>query len=339
MARRLPGRFLPQIWNALFQLFSDFMGLALARFAAGLAFYTIFSLAPILVISVAVAGFFIGAEAATEEITRQVESAVGDSAAEVTRQALTAMQQMGGRGIALAGGLIFLLLGASQVFLHLQWSMNYIWSVEPHAERSLVGEFLHKRLLSFGLLLASGFLLLISVTLTASLAWMARNAPFAAGLGWLLQLVDLLVWLSLVAALLAVLYKILPDVWVRFSDTWEGAVGAAVGLALMRYLLGLYLSQSIVTNSYGAAGSLVVLLVYVYWSAQIVFLGALYCRQHAHRSNRMPVPYASATYVMRKAARPPEQGRSLQPRADLTPPERGAEEERAAPQSRYEDFE
>ena len=261
-------------------------------YAASLSYYTLFSVAPMLVIAVSVAGMVFGDDAARGQIQEQLQGLVGQNGAEMIGQMMISARQPGSGLLATALGLIVLIFGATGVFVQLQEALNHIWHVKPPPRNGVLG-FLRTRFLSFAMVLAIGFLLLVSLVVSAVLAavgaWFAHLLP-----GWsvLWQVVNFGVSFAVITVLFALMYKILPDTHVAWKDVWLGAAVTSLFFTLGKLGIGLYLGRSSVASSYGAAGSLAVILVWVYYSAQILFFGAeftqVYARHHGSRSGREP---------------------------------------------------
>ncbi|WP_434380445.1 YihY/virulence factor BrkB family protein [Melittangium boletus] len=268
---------------------SDWSDHNIPTFAAALSYYTIFSIAPVLVIAVSVAGMVFGEDAARGQMQAQLQGLVGQSGADVIGQMMISARKPSTGIFATALGLIALVFGATGVFVQLQDALNHIWGVQPDKERSGVTNFLRMRLLSFAMVLVIGFLLLVSLVVSAVLAalgaWFDQLLP-----GWTVawQGVNLLVSFGVITVLFAMMYKILPDTHVTWKDVWLGAAVTSLLFGLGKFGIGLYLGRSAVASSYGAAGSLAVVLLWVYYSAQILFLGAeftqVYARRHGSRS-------------------------------------------------------
>jgi len=261
------------------------------RLGASLAYYTLFSLAPILVIAIAIAGLVFGEEAVRGQIVTQIDQLVGhDGAVAVQGLVEGASRRETGGIVATIIGSITFLIAATGAFLELQAALNTIWRVKPKPGVN-VEAFLLDRLRSFGLVVAMGFLLLVSLAVSAALsalgAWVSRSAP-----GWPLvwQVVNVLVSLSVITAVFAMVYRFLPDVKLRWRDVWMGAFVTALLFSAGKQLIGLYLGQSSTASSYGAAGSAVVLLLWVYYSAQVILLGAEFTRVYTRRNRSAPKP-------------------------------------------------
>lgn len=250
---------------------------------AALAFYTLFSLTPILVLAIAVAGYFFGADAAQGEIIHQMEEVVGRNGAEAINALLAAAHNPESGAIASIIAGILLLLGATSAFVELKESLDELWDI-PKPQQSTVLVVLKSRFLSFGLVLVLAFLLLVSLILSAVLALLQNylNGIWQGSI-IIFSLLSALIPFGIIAGLFAVIYKMLPDVPLSWQDVWFGAAFTAALFSLGKYLIGVYLSHSGVASSFGAAGSVIALLLWVYYSAQIFFFGAEFTRQYALR--------------------------------------------------------
>lgn len=250
---------------------------------AALAYYTTFSLAPLLIIVIAVAGLAFGQEAARGEIVSQLGGLVGAEGAKAVEELLKSASRPTSSVLASIVGLAALLLGATSVFAELQSSLDRIWRAPALQQASGVLALLRARLLSFGMVIAMGFLLLVSLVIGAALAalhkWSETMLP--AGLV-VLNLLNLAVGFGVTTLLFAAAYRILPRARVAWADVWIGAVVTAALFSVGKYLIGLYLGRAGVSSGFGAAGSLVIILVWVYYSAQIFLLGAEFTWVFAH---------------------------------------------------------
>lgn len=244
------------------------------RWGAALAFYSVLSLAPLLVIAVAIAGAVFGDEAARGEIVSQMQSLMGKEGAEAIQQMILHAQKPALGSLAAVMGLVVLLFGAGGVFGELRAALNRIWEVEPKRGGGVL-RYLRERFLSVTMVLGTGFLLLVSLALSAFLngaqAYFASQFPALVNLG---HVVNAVVSFGLATVLFALIYKFVPDVRVAWKDVWIGAFTTAVLFTIGKFLLGLYLGRGTFGSAYGAAGSLVVLVVWIYYSAQVMFLGA-----------------------------------------------------------------
>ena len=248
---------------------------------AALAFYTLFSMTPILILAIAGAGYFFGAEAAQGEIIAQVEGLVGRNGAQAIQALLAGARDPASGLAATLVASVLLLVGATSVFVELKGSLDELWGIEPPKGLAIV-VFLRTQLHSFGLVLVLAFLLLVSLVLSAALAVLERYASGLWGDAWnMLGIFTSVIAFGTIACLFAVIYKVLPQVRLSWRDVWIGAAFTAALFSLGKYAIGVYLGHSAVASSFGAAGSLIALLLWVYYSAQIFFLGAEFTRQYA----------------------------------------------------------
>ena len=248
---------------------------------AALAFYTAFSMAPILVLVIAVAGFFWGAEAAQGQLLSELRGLMGEQGAEAIQLVLAGAKDKESGIWSTIIATILLLVGATTVFAELKDSLDEIWQVPPTKDKTW-WVILRTRLLSFGLILVLAFLLMVSLVVSAGLT-VAEN--YVGGL-WkdatvLLKWLSWLISFLVIAVLFGVIYKLLPRIKLSWRDVTIGALGTAALFTLGKLLIGLYIGNSGVASSFGAAGSMVALLLWLYYSAQIFFLGAEFARQYA----------------------------------------------------------
>ena len=250
---------------------------------AALAYYTIFSIAPLLVIAIAVAGFFFGQDAASGEIFAQLRGLVGDEGAAAIQGLVKSASEPGRGTFAAIAGIVTLLLGATTVFGELQSDLDRIWDA-PKPEKAGIWGMLRGRLLSFGMILGIGFLLLVSLIFSAALSALSHfwDAWFTEW-EFVLQTVNFVVSFAIITGLFAMIYKLLPRVHIGWKDVWVGAIVTSLLFQIGKLLIGLYLGKSSVASGFGAAGSLVIVLLWVYYSAQIFLLGAEFTKTYAYR--------------------------------------------------------
>ncbi|HUR62042.1 MAG TPA: YihY/virulence factor BrkB family protein [Candidatus Thermoplasmatota archaeon] len=282
------------------------------RLAAALSYYTVFALAPLLILVIALAGAVFGADAVRAAVMAQATDLVGPAAAGTIDEALANAQHAKGGWLATGIAAIGFALGATGVFGALQSALNSIWGID--VRRGGWRHVVKTRVLSFSLVVMVGFLLLVSLVVSAG--WAAASAHLRGMLQgrWMLALggaVDVAVTVGLFTAMLAAVYKVLPDAKVAWRDTWVGSLVTAVLLTLGKYAIGLYLGQSRVGTTFGAAGSLAAILVWLYYTGLILFLGAEYTQVHAEMNGRPLQPKAHAFAVqtvdredVRKAPKP-----------------------------------
>jgi membrane protein len=265
-----------------------------SRLSAALAYYTIFSLAPVLIIVIAVTGLFWQQQAVHEQLMSQIQGLVGVEGAKFISNMLTSASNPA-RGItATILGIITLIFGALGVFNELHNSLNIIWNVKEEEPKNFL-ESLKKtildRFLSFTMILGIGFLLLVSLVISAGLSAVQNTLGNAFPLSeFIWQMINLVVSIGVITLLFALIYKVLPDAEIAWRDVWLGGFVTAVLFSLGKFLIGLYLGNSAVASSFGAAGSLVLLLVWIYYSAQILFFGAEFTQVYANNYGSKILP-------------------------------------------------
>jgi membrane protein len=264
---------------------------------AALAYYTIFSLAPLLLIVIAVAGLVWGREAVQGQLMGQMQGIVGAQGAEAIQTMVANAGKQGSGVLATILGLATILFGATGVFVQLQSALDRIWNVQPKPGAG-IWSFIRTRMISFGMVLGIGFLLLVSLVVTAAVAAVGKWATgLLPGGETLVNILTFVVSFALITLLFAMIYKVLPDVEIAWRDVWIGAAVTALLFTIGKFLIGLYLAHSTVASTYGAAGSLVVLLLWIYYSSQILFLGAEFTQVYATRYGSQIKPSAHAVPV------------------------------------------
>jgi membrane protein len=260
------------------------------RLGASLAYYTLFAIAPVLLVAIAIAGVVFGPEAVRGEIVGQLRGLVGREGAEAVQAMLEGASRRKSGLVATIIGSITFLFAATGAFLELQTVLNTIWRVKPNPDLNIAA-FIRDRVRSFGLVLAVGFLLLVSLAVSAALAaagaWLDQRAP---GVPLLWRTLNAVVSLGVITTLFALVYRVLPDVELAWRDVLTGAFVTAVLFTLGKQVIGFYLGQSATASSYGAAGSVIVLLLWVYYSTQILLLGAEFTRVYAEAHGKRPQP-------------------------------------------------
>src|SRR5712664_3640416 len=248
------------------------------RMGAALAYYTIFSLAPLLVIAIAIAGLVFGAEAVQGRIMGEIQGLVGVESARAIQTMIQSAHKPAHGVIASIVGVAILLVGTSGVFSEMQDALNTIWKVDT-TSRTGVWNLVRSRFLSFGMVLGIGFLLLVSLLLSAALSaaadYLERFIPVPPAA---LHAVDFLFSLFFIAGLMALIFKLLPDVKVPWSDVWMGAVLTSLLFTAGKFLIGFYIGKSVTMSAYGATGSVVIILAWIYYSAQLLYFGAEFTR-------------------------------------------------------------
>jgi membrane protein len=261
------------------------------RLGASLAYYTLFAIAPVLLVATAIAGLAFGAQAVRGEIVGQIDYLVGREGARAVQSLLEGASQRRAGYLATIVGSVTLVLAATGAFLELQTALNTIWRVKPNPTNATFTAFVMDRVRSFGLVVAIGFLLLVSLAVSAALAalgtWLERISP---GMPLVWNAMNVLVSLVVITALFTLLYAFLPDVKLRGRDVVVGAFVTAILFTIGKQLIGFYLGQSTTASTYGAAGSVIVLLLWVYYSSQVVLVGAEFTRIYTQRQGRRPRP-------------------------------------------------
>lgn len=264
------------------------------RLAAALAYYTTFSLAPLLVLIIAIAGLVGGREAAQTQTMSQVEDLIGTEGREFVEGMIESASQPETGWTATLIGAVTLLFGALGVFGELQNSLNTIWEVKPKPARGwldAVKRFVFRRLLSFTMVLGIGFLLLASLVISAAVSALGEYIATR----WLmadfwLAMINFLISFLVITFLFAMIFKFLPEIQIAWKDVWLGAAVTSALFSIGKFLIGLYLGRSEVGNTFGAAGSLAILLIWIYYSAQILFFGAEFTQVYATRYGSRIVP-------------------------------------------------
>lgn len=270
---------------------SEFGAVKIPRLAAALAFYAVFSLSPLLLIGISIAGLIFGEDAAQGRIVGQIEGTVGTETAELIQTMLAASRDEASGVIALVIGIITLFLGASALFGHLQDALNTIWKAQPPRGGG-IRVVIKKRLVSFGLVLFVGLLLILSILLTSGLSVLNEFvAGLAPGIVYLFHVLNLLITLGLMTLLFAILFKFLPDMDISWREVWVGAAVTAILFLIGTYLIGFYLGRAGPGSVFGAAGSLVVLLLWIYYSAQIFFFGAQFTYVYASEPQEQAIQF------------------------------------------------
>lgn len=284
------------------QVFSEWSKDKASKHAAALAYYTTFSLAPLLVIIISLAGLFGGTEAAQGMVMNQVQGLVGEEGRGFVEDMVASASARPAKGaIATAIGIITLVFGALGVFSELQTSLNTMWEVKLKPVVGVGGtlrRLVLGRLISFAMILVIGFLLLVSLIVSAGLSWLTgflgELLPFHAAVA---VIINLIVSLGVITLLFATMFRYLPDAKIAWRDVWLGGFVTAVLFTIGKFLIGMYLGRSNVGSTFGAAGSLAVLLIWIYYSAQIFFLGAEFTQVYANTYGSRIVPDEDAVKV------------------------------------------
>lgn len=276
--RKISAKGLLQTFKAAFRRWSEEKG---TRLGAALAYYTAFSIAPLLLLAISIAGMVFGREAAEGQIVGELAGLVGRQSAEMIQSMLQAANRPAAGATAAVIGVVSLLLGASGVMTEMKSALNAIWRVRGATG---IKGFVFTKIKAVGMVLALGFLLMVSLALSAGLA---AAGKFIGGLlpvpEGALHALNIVVSFGVISLLFAILFKVLPDADIRWRDVWIGSASTAVLFTAGKFVLGLYLGKGAVGSSYGAAGSVLILLAWVYYSAQILYFGAAFTNAYAER--------------------------------------------------------
>lgn len=300
--QRITANKLKAGWELLKLTFAEWTNDNTFELSAALAFYTMFSIAPVLLIAVGVASFFLAPETATNRIVGEMEKMVGAQGANAVRQLIESSRGFGKGLWAVSVGIVTLIMGATAVFGELQSALNHIWDVKAEPHRSVILSLIVDRLRSFSIAICVGFLLLVSLVISAVISGLQDYMnTWLPGIPWFWQTSNVIASFFVVAVLFAMIYKFLPDVVISWRDVWIGAAVTAVLFTGGKYLIGVYLGKTATASAFGAAGSLVVLLFWVYYSALIGFFGAEFTQIYARRYGSKICPKKHAVRVGRKS--------------------------------------
>jgi membrane protein len=300
--RRPRPRLTPRlIWSLLGETLFEWYEDRAPRLGAALAYYTVFALAPGLIVIIALAALLLGKEAAQAQIMNEVQDLVGAAGAQAVQAAIESARNARASLVATGLGIITLLFGLWGVFGELQDALNTIWGVTTKPGRGAIAV-IKERFWSFTMVVGIGFLLLVSLATSAWLAaagkWFARLLPLPAVV---METANALLSFVIITLMFAMIYSLLPDVKIAWRNVWVGAAVAALLFTLGKSLIGLYLGRSTVASVYGAAGSLVVMLLWIYYSAQIVFFGAEFTKVYSRRFGTVVVPESTAVPLTTEA--------------------------------------
>ncbi|HEY7209218.1 MAG TPA: YihY/virulence factor BrkB family protein [Bryobacteraceae bacterium] len=303
-----------RLWQMVKETASQWNQHNAPRLGAALAYYTLLSIAPLLILVIAICGLVFDKNTAERQLLGQVQHVASTSTVNVLRALLENAHHAGSGLVASIFAVVALLFGASGVFVELRDSLNTIWESAPSTSTSW-RSIIWQRLISFGMVLALGFLLLISLLLSATLALLTKffenYLPVRAAI--LGEVANFLVPLIAIAVLFALIYKFVPDVPIGWRDVGIGAAVTAILFQIGKALLALYLATAAVGSAYGAAGSLVAFVVWVYYSAQIFFFGAIFTHVYANTLGT----HSSLPRQARRFPKPPGQGHTLSEDASL----------------------
>lgn len=294
-------KILKAFWGLLKMAFGEFFSDNALKLSASLSYYTVFSIAPLLVIIISLAGIFFGLDAVQGRIYGQINGLVGNSAAgqiqEIIKNVQTSQNSQGGAII----GFIVLFIGASGVFTEIQDSINFIWSVKAKPKKGWL-KLIINRLLSFSLIASFGFLLLVSLMVNAVMDVLSDRliSMFPNATVYLFYFLNLLLIFIIISCLFAIIFKVLPDAKIHWKDAFVGAWFTALLFVGGKYLIGLYLGSSSIGETYGAAASIVLVLLWVYYSSIILFFGAEFTKMYALHYGGKITPNDTAVFIVKQ---------------------------------------
>lgn len=302
---------LRDFFHLLYQSFYEFSNDNALKLSASLAYYTLFSLAPMLIIVIAVSSLWFGKEAAEGYLYTQFEDLLGTTGAIQLQEMISNAHFSGNTPLATIIGIATLVIGATGVFLEIQDSINSIWSIRAKPKRSWL-KFIQNRLLSFSLIIGIGFLLLVSLVLSAllSVVYNFVNQHFG-DVAWLSWIISNVINMAAVVLLFAIIFKVLPDATIHWRDVMVGAVLTALLFLLGKWMINYYLSRSSTLSVYGAAGAMVLIILWVYYSAAILYFGAEFTKVYANKHGSRIRPNQYAVFVEKKEIQTQDQTVSL----------------------------
>lgn len=282
---------------------TDFINDNAMKLGASLSFYTIFSIAPMLIIIISLTGIFFGAEAVEGKIYGEIKSLVGSDAALQIQEIIKNIEGTGHTSIGAFIGFLILFIGTTGVFTEMQDSINYIWSIKAKPKRGWL-KILRDRGISFSLIISLGFIMLVSLIVSAFLDVMNERLQrlFNEATVQILYLLNLGIMLVIITGLFSVIFKVLPDAKIRWRDAFIGSVFTAVLFLIGKFLIGLYLGNSSIGITYGAAASVVVILLWVYYSSIILFFGAEFTKVYALHHGSGITPKSTAVFIIKQEA-------------------------------------
>ncbi|GAB3932787.1 YihY/virulence factor BrkB family protein [Mucilaginibacter myungsuensis] len=296
--RILSKDFWKKIWKVLIASFSGFSDDNGLKLSASLAYYTVFSLAPLLIMILSIIGIVFREDAFKNQIYPEIIGYVGSDAAMQIQNMVKALTLSGKSGIALISGVITLILGATSMFLEIQDSINMIWRVKAKPKRGWV-KMLKNRFLSFSMIISLGFLLLVSLLLNVAVnAFSKQLLKYLPDVTvWVFNGINVAIAFVVISTLFGIIFKFLPDVNIKWRDVRSGAIFTAILFLIGKYVIGLYIEYTAQGSAYGAAGSIIVILVWIYYTAAILYIGAEFTQAYAEASGSDIKPAEYAVHV------------------------------------------
>ena len=291
-------------WSVLKSTFSGFIDDNAFKLSASLSYYTVFSLGPLLIIIISVTGAVYGKEAVQGKLYSQIKGLVGNDAAVQIQDIIKNIQHTDQNAVGAIIGLVILIIGATGVFIEMQDSINYIWSVKAKPKKGWL-KFLINRLLSFSLIISIGFMLLVSLIVSALLEVLNERLAlyFKDATVYLFYIINIGVILVVISLLFAVIFKVLPDASIKWKDAFIGAVFTSILFLLGKFGIGYYLGKSNLGLTYGTAASIIVILTWVYYSALILYFGAEFTKMYALKMGGGIIPSSTAVFIVKRESK------------------------------------
>lgn len=291
-------------WKILKQSVTEFLNDNCIKLSASLSYYTIFALGPTLIIIISFAGIFLGRDAVEGKLYGEIKNVVGAAAAAQVQSIIANLQHNDQTVVAAIIGVVLLILGATGVFTEIQGSINYIWSIRAKPKKGWL-KFLINRLISFSLVVSCGFILLVSLTINAIMELLNEKLQvyFKSVTIVVFYVFNLVLIFAIITALFAIIFKVLPDATIRWKDVIIGASFTALLFMLGKFLISLYIGKSNVGLTYGAAGSIIVILVWVYYSSLILYFGAEFTKIYSIQHGAGIKPTQTAVFIIKHEAK------------------------------------
>jgi membrane protein len=291
-------------WDSLKKAFTGFMEDNAFKLSASLSYYTVFSIGPVLIIIISLAGVFFGREAVQGRIYSQIKGLVGPEAAAQIQEIIKNIQHTDGGTIGTIVGVALLIIGSTGVFIEMQDSINSIWSVKAKPKKGWK-KFIFNRVTSFSLIVSMGFILLVSLIVSAVLDSMSERLQrfFPDITIYLFYGINIIVMLAVISFLFAVIFKVLPDAHITWKDAFTGAVFTSLLFLVGKFAISFYLGQSDLGVTYGAAASIVILLTWVYYSSLILFFGAEFTKMYAINHGGGITPSETAVFIVKRESK------------------------------------
>jgi membrane protein len=293
-----------KFWLILRQAIDDFLNDNGMKLSASLSYYTIFSLGPVLMIVIALAGIFFGREAVEGKIYYQINGLVGNEAALQIQEIIKNIEKSHDSSVGAIFGVIVLIFGATGVFTEIQDSINYIWSIKAKPKRGYL-KLLFNRFISFSLIIAFGFILMVSLVMHALIDLLYEKLVryFADTLVIIFQAVNYVLLFGIISVFFTVIFKVLPDAKVRWRDAYVGAAFTSILFMIGKFAIGFYLGNSDVSATFGAAASLIILLLWVYYTSIILFFGAEFTKVYTLNFGAGIVPEDTAVFIIKQESK------------------------------------